>query len=151
MNEREFIEFYRYLAEKVRLSKQDNKAKEVELKAKFDQEYLINVMWEVLAMIESQGHALTRVSMHAINFHFLCFDRRIWRSGRLSVVSSIDVSLQMAGGYDKTNFTDIMDDLSRLRFNLPESLVIKTKLGELRKTREDLINDPVFSFEYSNF
>lgn len=148
MNEREFVEFYRYLASRVATADQDNEDKQVDLKAKFDHEYLINIMWEVLGLLDKQGHALTRVSMHAINFHFLCFDRSVWRSGKLSVISSIDVSLQIAGGYSPQNFTSILNQLERLRFNFPESLTIKTKQGTVFRSKEDLVKEPVFSFFY---
>lgn len=105
-------------------------------------------MWEVLAMIDKRGHALTRVSMHAINFHFLCFHRSVWRSGKLSVISSIEVSLQMAGGYSPQNFSSIVNNLDKIRFNIPEELIIETKYGRMVKSKEDLIKEPVFSFQY---
>lgn len=123
---------------------------EVDIKAKFDQNFLIDIMWKILAKIDKNGYAMNRVSMHAINFHFLCFDRSIWRSGKLSVISSIEVSLKIAGGYSNEDFSSIAKDLHRLRFNLPENLAIKTKLGEVVKSREDLVKEPVFSFQYGN-
>lgn len=111
---------------------------------------MIDIMWRILTKIDERGYALTRVSMHAINFHFLCFDRRIWRSGKLSVISSIEVSLKIAGGYSNQNFSSISEDLDRLRFNLPENITIHTKVGNVFKSREDLIKEPVFSFQYGS-
>ena len=111
---------------------------------------MMDIMWKILAKLDQDKLPMNRVSMHAINFHMLCFDRKVWRSGKLSVASSIEVSLKMAGGYDKHNFTDIMRDLDKLRFNLPESILIKTKFGDIVKTKHDLIKEPVFSFEYGN-
>ena len=150
MNEREFLEFYRYLAAQVDPTKQDNEELDFDLKAKFDQEFMIDIMWKILGRIDERGHAMTRVSMHAINFHLLCFDRSIWRSGKLSVISSIEVSLKIAGGYSSQNFSTIMEKLDTLRFNLPENITINTKLGELVKSREELIKEPVFSFQYGS-
>lgn len=109
---------------------------------------MVEYMWKVLAKIEAHKLALTRIQLHAINFHMLCYDRKIWRAGRDSIAASIAVSLQIAGGYSKANFSSIVDDLPKLRFNLPERLKIKTKLGKIVKTKEQLAAEPMFSFFY---
>lgn len=109
---------------------------------------MIEFMWKAIAKIEKHQLALTRIQLHAINFHMLCYDRKIWRAGRDSIAASIAVSLQIAGGYSKANFSTILEDLPKLRFNLPEGLKIKTKLGSLKKSKEELAEQPIFSFFY---
>lgn len=109
---------------------------------------MVNLMWKVIDKVEARKFPMNRISLHAINFHMLCFDRSVWRAGKDSVASSIAVSLQIAGGYSKENFKSIKEDLSKLRFNFPESLLIKTKRGSILKSKEDLVQYPVFNFYY---
>ena len=109
---------------------------------------MIETMWKVLGKIDQYGFGLNRVSVHAINFHLLCFDSKIWRSGKLSVASSIQVALKMAGGYSDGEFPRILEDLEKLRFTLPNEMTIKTKKGTTFKSQGDLIREPVFSFDY---
>lgn len=121
------------------------------MQEKFEPSLLIETMFSMLEMIDSLGSQMNRISMHAINFHMLCFEREIWKSGSISVAKAIQASLQMAGGYSKNNFTSIKEDLIKLRFNIPKKLSFDTKIGRIEKTKEELIEKPVFSFRYGKF
>lgn len=113
---------------------------------------MFELMWKVLTKVDAARLPLTRLSVHAINFHMLCFDRDVWRAGKDSVASSIAVSLQIAGGYTKENFNTIGNDLDKLRFNLPEKLSVRTKYyGFIVKSKEELIKTPIFNFHYGRF
>ena len=98
MNEREFIEFMQFM------EKRKNLGTSYEVKSKYDENYLVKKMFSLLTMIDEDGLRMNRVSVHAINFHMVCFDRSIWRTGKLSIVKAILVSLQTAGGYTEQTF-----------------------------------------------
>jgi len=144
MNEREFIEFAQYLESK------KNYGTHYDIKAKYNQNFLIKKLFEVLNMIDDANLPMNRVSVHTINFHMVCFDRSIWRSGKSSVARAIVVSLQTAGGYTEENFERIADDLELLDFSFPDSIEIFTTYGKITRTRNQLINSPVFSFRYGS-
>lgn len=120
----------------------------MEYHAKLDQDRIFQTMWSILEKVDGQQLPLSRIHMHAINMHLVCFDLSIWRSGRGSLAASIATSLQMAGGYSKTNFSTIIDHLDSLRFNMPSGLDIKTKYGHVLKTPEELVKVPITNFMY---
>lgn len=109
---------------------------------------MITKMLDLLRMIDEEDIQLNRLSVHAINFHMTCFDRRIWRGGKLSIAKAIIVSLQIAGGYSPENFHKMNEDLDLLQFNFPEKLEIMTTKGRIKISRHQLIQNPIFSFRY---
>lgn len=142
MNEREFFEFVNYLESKKELSNT------YDLKAKYNQNFLIQKMFDILGIIDHFNYPMSRLSIHTINFHMVCFDRTIWRTGKYSIARSILVSLQVAGGYTAANFERIADDISLLDFSFPDAIEIITTFGKITRTKEELIEHPLFSFHY---
>ena len=144
MNEREFIEFMQHMERRKDLGTS------YDIKSKYDENYLVKKMFSLLTMIDEGGLRLSRVSVHAINFHMVCFDRSIWRTGKLSIVKAILVSLQIAGGYTAETFSKIADDLDLLQFSFPNKIDIFTTYGRLTVTKDDLVRQPVFSFKFDS-
>ncbi len=144
MNEREFMDFAQYM--EVR----KNLGTSYDAKSKYDESYLIRKMFHILHLIDEDDFRLNRISVHTINFHMVCFDRKIWRTGKLSIAKAILVSLQVAGNYTEENFHQIAEDLDLLQFSFPEKIHIFTTKGKMTITKEELVKQPVFSFMYDD-
>lgn len=72
----------------------------IKASAKMDQSFMLARLEEVIGMVDEAKLRLSRIHIHTINSHFLCFRRDVWKGGKTSLLNGVRVSLEVAGQYE---------------------------------------------------